>query len=339
MPPLVAPTPPPSPPTAINEGNPSIDDFDVGVTLGTGYFGRVRFATHRETSRHYAIKMLKKAEIIRHDQVAHMLNEKEILWTLSKDPHPFIVSVATTFQDAKHLYMVLQYIIGGEFFTHLRNATRFNSPTSQFYAAHVVLVLEFLHNKSIIYRDLKPENLLLDEDGYLKLTDFGFAKKIDFKTYTLCGTPEYLAPEVLLSKGHGKGVDWWTLGILVYEMLVGEPPFVDDNPMGIYQQILTGKLSFPRRFGKDAKSLIKKLLTADLTRRYGCLKAGAGDIKHHKWFAAFDFDALVKKELKAPIKPTVSSPSDTSNFDDYSESEMEAMEPEYESGQDAFETF
>ena len=148
--------------------------------------------------------------------------------------------------DQKYLYMCLEYIVGGEFFTHLRKHGRFDQNASKFYATQIILVFEHMHKEDFIYRDLKPENLLLDKLGYLKITDFGFAKKVAFKTYTLCGTPEYIAPEVLLNKGHGKGVDWWTLGILLYEMMAGQPPFVDDDPMGIYQQILAGKVTFPR---------------------------------------------------------------------------------------------
>jgi serine/threonine protein kinase len=223
--------------------------------------------------------MLKKAEVIRLQQVEHMLSEKAILACLD---HPFIVKLAGTFQDKKYLYMTLEYIVGGEFFTHLRKAGRFENPVSKFYAAQIVTVFEYLHNQDFIYRDLKPENLLLDVEGYVKITDFGFAKRVAFKTYTLCGTPEYIAPEVLLNKGHGKGVDWWTLGILIFEMLGGQPPFVDDDPMGIYQQILAGKVNFPRFFERNAKNLIKKLLTADLTKRFGCLKNGAEDIRKHK---------------------------------------------------------
>lgn len=320
------------------EGECNLSHFDMGVTLGTGSFGRVRFATHKANQGCYAIKMLKKAEVVRLQQVEHMLSEKNILSQLSIEPHPFIVNLASTFQDPRYLYMVLEYIVGGEFFTHLRKAGRFDNNTAKFYAAHVVLIFEFLHSKDFIYRDLKPENLLLDSTGYLKITDFGFAKRVAFKTYTLCGTPEYIAPEVLLNKGHGKGVDWWTLGILVYEMLAGQPPFVDDDPMGIYQQILAGKLNFPRYIDRNVKALIKKLLLADLTKRYGCLKAGADDIKKHKWFADMNWDNLLGRKLQAPILPQVSGASDTSNFDPYPDSVEEAPIPIY-SGNDPFLDF
>lgn len=310
--------------TCLFEGQASIDDFDVGVTLGTGSFGRVRFAIHRTTGKRCAIKMLKKAEVMKFQQVEHMISEKEILTMLSKDPHPFMVNLLATFNDKKYIFMVLDYVIGGEFFTHLRSAGCFDSNTARFYAGQVTLIFESLHNKDIIYRDLKPENLLLDKDGYLKLTDFGFAKKVEFKTYTLCGTPEYIAPEVLLNKGHGKGVDWWTLGILMYEMLTGDPPFVDVDPMGIYQKILGGRLTFPKSYDKGAKSLTKKFLTHDLTKRYGCLKNGTKDVKRAKWFADFDWNGMIRKELDPPIIPKVENDNDTSNFEEYEESEIEA---------------
>jgi len=309
--------------------------FNVGVTLGTGSFGRVKFATHKIKGSHWAIKMLKKSEVIRLQQVEHMVSEKTILAALS---HPFIVTLAGTFQDARYLYMVLEYVVGGEFFTHLRNAQRLDNNNAKFYAAQVSLIFEYLHSQDFIYRDLKPENLLLDKMGYIKITDFGFAKRVAFKTYTLCGTPEYIAPEVLLNKGHGKGVDWWTLGILMYEMLVGQPPFVDDDPMGIYQQILAGKVNFPRFIDRNAKSLIKKLLVADLTKRFGCLKAGASDIKNHKWYAGLDWSGLLDKELVAPVIPNVQDETDTSNFDPYPDSLEEAPLPVI-TGKDPFIEF
>lgn len=310
-------------------------DFEQGVTLGTGSFGRVTFVTHKATNTHWAMKKLKKAEVIRLQQVEHMISEKTILACLD---HPFIVNLSGTFQDKRYLYMCLEYVIGGEFFTHLRKAGRFENASAKFYASQIVMIFEYLHMQDFIYRDLKPENLLLDNVGYLKITDFGFAKQVAFKTYTLCGTPEYIAPEVLLNKGHGKGVDWWTLGILIFEMLAGQPPFVDDDPMNIYHQILAGKVNFPRYFDRNAKNLIKKLLSADLTKRYGCLKGGAQDIKKHRWFASTDWGGLYAKALPAPIVPAVSGATDTSNFDPYPESKEEAALPTY-SGKDPFEGF
>jgi len=300
----------------------NLSQFDLGVTLGTGSFGRVRFATHKSTGTHWAIKMLKKAEILIHQQVEHILDEKAILASLN---HPFVVKLAATFQEKKLLYMVLEYVVGGEFFTHLRKAGRFDNNTAKFYAAQIVTIFEYLHNQDFIYRDLKPENLLLDQEGYIKITDFGFAKRVEFKTFTLCGTPEYIAPEVILNKGHGKGVDWWTLGILMYESLAGQPPFVADEPMGIYHQILGGKITFPRYFDRNAKTLIKKLLNQDLTKRYGCLKAGADDVKRHKWFQGIDWYLLVERRLTAPIIPRVGGATDTSNFDLYPESDGETL--------------
>ncbi|KAJ1454501.1 kinase-like domain-containing protein [Pelagophyceae sp. CCMP2097] len=326
-------TPPPHAFAAI--AAKSTDDFVMGVTLGTGSFGRVRFATHKATTTQWAIKILKKSEVIRLQQVEHIMSEKTIL---DQCKHPFIVHLACTFQDKRQLYMCLEYVIGGEFFTHLRNSGRLDTVSARFYSAQVALIFEYLHTHDFIYRDLKPENLLLDKEGYIKITDFGFAKRVVFKTYTLCGTPEYIAPEVLLNKGHGKGVDWWTLGILLYEMMVGQPPYVDDDPMGIYQQILNGKLNFPRFIERSAKSLIKKLLVSDLTKRYGCLKGGAQDIKKHKFFAGHDFDAMAAKTMAAPVLPLVKDEYDTSNYEAYPDSVEQAPIPVY-SGPDLFVTF
>eukprot|EP01067_Filipodium_phascolosomae_P007546 Filipodium_phascolosomae@DN608_c0_g1_i1.p1 len=295
-----------------------LEDFEMQKTLGTGSFGRVKFAKYRPTGEYFAVKILKKSAIIRLKQVDHITSEKKILKSIS---HPFIVNLYGAFHDSRYLYLVLEYIVGGEFFTHLRKAGRFDNETAKFYAAQITSIFEYLHSKSIVYRDLKPENILLCADGYLKLTDFGFAKFIEFRTYTLCGTPEYIAPEVLLNKGHSKPVDWWTLGILIYEMIVGYPPFVDEDPMGIYQKILSGKIVFPKFFDRNAKLLVKKLLTADLGKRFGNLRNGVEDIKTCKWFVGLSWHDLHMKKIPAPYKPVVKSAADTSNFEEYPESD------------------
>ncbi|KAI9922252.1 hypothetical protein PsorP6_001687 [Peronosclerospora sorghi] len=308
--------------------------FDMGVTLGTGSFGRVRFATHKATNTFWAIKILKKAEIIRLQQVEHMLSEKSILLCMN---HPFIVNLAGTYQDTKYIYRVLEYVIGGEFFTHLRKAQRFSNNRAKS-TQHRLCQYRVHALTGFIYRDLKPANLLLGSRGYIKITDFVFAKRVALKTFTLCGTPDYIAPEVLLNKGHGKGVDWWTLRILLYEMLAGQPTFCDDDPKGIYQQILSGKLKFPRFFYRNAMGLIKRMLSADLTIRYGCLKDGVEDIKKHKFFADVVWKDLLGRKSIAPIIPRVGNANDTSIFDPCPDSMEDAIVPVYD-GEDPFAEF
>eukprot|EP00397_Hematodinium_sp_SG-2012_P034443 GEMP01036946.1.p1 GENE.GEMP01036946.1~~GEMP01036946.1.p1 ORF type:complete len:508 (+),score=109.41 GEMP01036946.1:275-1798(+) len=259
----------------------SVTDFNLGKTVGTGSFGRVRFVAHKATENYYALKILKKSAIIRLKQVEHVIHEKDILKNLK---HPFIVNLFGLFQDNRFLYFVLEYVCGGEFFSHLRKVERFDNKTTRFFAAQIASIFVYCHSKDTIYRDLKPENILLAQDGYVKLADFGFAKVVVDRTYTLCGTSEYIAPEVLLNKGHGKPVDWWTLGILIYEMMFGNPPFIDDNPMIVYQKILSEKISFPSFFDTHAKHLVKHLLVGDLKKRYGGLKGGVDDILKHPWF-------------------------------------------------------
>jgi protein kinase A len=216
----------------------------------------------------------------------------------------------------------MECIGGGELFTHLRRAKRFSDEQAKFYAAQIAATFEYIHSKNIIHRDLKPENVLIDRNGYCKLTDFGFAKTVEpgQRTYTLCGTPEYIAPEVLLNKGHGKAVDWWTLGILIFEMIAGQPPFCDDEPMGIYQKILSGKISYTKQFDSNSKSIVKHLLTADLSKRYGNLKAGAEDVLKHKWFKGLNWEALAARTIPAPYKPEMKDDRDVSNFDKCEES-------------------
>ena len=265
--------------------------------------------------------MLKKSEIIRMKQVDHVFSEYTILASIF---HPFIVELkGVNFTDPSYLYFILEYIPGGEMFTLLRDKNSFPANQAKFYAAHIVTIFDYLHSKNIIYRDLKPENILIQPSGFLKLTDFGFAKYITGQTYTLCGTPEYLAPEIIANKGHGKPVDWWTLGVLLYEMMVGIDPFNDPDPMMVYQKIIKGKIKFPKNIDKDGKSLIKHLLVGDVSKRYGCLKRGVKDIIQHKFFENFDWNGLLFRTMRPPYVPKVKNNEDTANYNEYPDSNSE----------------
>lgn len=296
------------------------NDFLLSATLGTGTFGRVRLVKYLPTEKFYAMKIMKKCEILRLKQLEHIKSE---VLLLSKLHHPFIVNLAGHLQDDKRLYLILDYVQGGELFSYLRRLGRLPDDSARFYAAQLVLAFAYMHRMNIIYRDLKPENLLIASNGSIKITDFGFAKEVEDRTWTLCGTPEYLAPEIIQSKGHGKSVDWWALGVLIYEMLAGYPPFFDENPFGIYQKILAGKVDYPRHFDAKARDLIKRLLTADRTKRLGCLKNESEDVSRHKYFGKIDWSAMYNEELAAPYIPPISGAGDHRNFDAYPDSPVD----------------
>ncbi|XP_077987312.1 cAMP-dependent protein kinase catalytic subunit PRKX-like [Glandiceps talaboti] len=301
-----------------------LDDLEIHCTIGTGTFGRVVLVKDKVTKEYQALKLMNISDVIRLKQIEHVQSEKAILQQVQ---HPFIVNLLWSYHDDTFLYMLLEYVSGGELFTYLRNAGRFNAAMGVFYAAEIVCALEYLHKQDMVYRDLKPENILIDRDGHIKITDFGFAKKLEDKTWTLCGTPEYLAPEIIQSKGHGKAVDWWALGILVFEMLVGYPPFFDDNPFGIYEKILAAKLDWPRHLDPTAKDLIKRLLVVDRTKRLGAMKNGADDVRKHKWFKGMDWDEVRDRRLTPPIIPKLLHDGDTQNFDDYPEDSWQSAPP------------
>ncbi|KAI8853628.1 kinase-like domain-containing protein [Chytridium lagenaria] len=286
-----------------------LPDFHIDRTLGTGSFGRVHLVRLKQNNRFYAMKVLKKSEVVRMKQVEHTVNEKNILERLR---HPFLVSMLGTFQDSANIYFVLEYVQGGELFSYLRRCGRFPNHVARFYAAEVVLAFENLHSSDIIYRDLKPEVTL-------RSPTLGSQRLFPDVTWTLCGTPDYLAPEIIQSKGYGKAVDWWALGVLIYEMLAGHPPFYDEDHFKLYEKILACKPKFPSHFDPLAKDLVKHLLTSDLTKRYGNLKGGVSDIKKHKWFAGIEWNKLEALQIPAPYQPPVKGEGDTSNFDTYPE--------------------
>jgi CRP-like cAMP-binding protein len=222
------------------------EELEVLQTLGRGAFGRVRLVRHAASNRAYALKCLIKSHIVENNLKEHVLNEKRVMLALD---HPFILKLYTTFKDRTHLYFLVELALGGELFTYLRRKDHFEEPVARFYIASVVLVFQHMHSKSIVYRDLKPENILLDNEGFMKLADFGLAKLVTDRTWTLCGTPDYLAPEIILNKGHDKAVDYWALGILIFELMTGSAPFYAQDPMQIYALIIQGNVKFPAYMG------------------------------------------------------------------------------------------
>lgn len=302
-----------------------LSDLKVLTTLGVGGFGRVELVQIKDdNSRTFALKEMRKQHIVETRQQEHILNEKKIMAEARSN---FIVRLFKTFKDKKHLYMLLEVCLGGELWTILRDKGSFDDTTTRFYTGCVIGAFEYLHNKGVVYRDLKPENLLLDNQGYVKLVDFGFAKKIGHgrKTWTFCGTPEYVAPEIILNKGHDLSSDCWSLGILMFELLTGSPPFNGSDPMKTYNMILKGidAVDFPRKITRSAQNLIKKLCRDNPTERLGYGRGGIREIQKHKWFEGFNWDGLLRGTMQAPITPTVNSPSDTSNFDTYPDIEEE----------------
>lgn len=292
-----------------------IEDFELLKVVGKGSFGKVMQVKKKDTQRIYALKTIRKAHIISRSEVAHTLAERSVL---SQINNPFIVPLKFTFQSPEKLYLVLAFVNGGELFHHLQKEQRFDINRSRFYTAELLCALECLHGFNVIYRDLKPENILLDYSGHIALCDFGLCKmemKDEDRTNTFCGTPEYLAPELLLGQGYTKTVDWWTLGVLLFEMLTGLPPFYDENTNDMYRKILSEPLHFPSQdiVPPSAKDLLTKLLNRKPDQRLGA--NGASEIKAHPFFHSIDWRKLLQRKYDPTFKPNVVDALDTKNFD------------------------
>jgi len=297
-----------------------LSDLEIKTTLGCGAFGRVKLCKHIEKDQYYALKCQSKHAITDSGLQEHVLNEMQIMRRID---HPFIAKLFVALQDNTYIYFVLELLLGGELFTHLRNRGKLSEQAARFYAATVVYAFSTLHSKKIAYRDLKPENLVMDSNGYVKLVDFGLAKQLlSGKTWTLCGTPDYLAPEIILNEGHDLAVDYWALGVLIFEMVVGAPPFYAEDPMEVYEKILSGNPAMPTFFTRNLSDLIKKLLRSQQAKRLGNTRGGTAAVVKHKWFSSFDWAGLENAEAKAPYKPTVSSKDDIGNFDQFDEGEI-----------------
>jgi serum/glucocorticoid-regulated kinase 2 len=295
----------------------TVSDFQLLKVVGKGSFGKVMQVKKKDTGAIYAMKVLKKDHLIKRKQVAHTKTERKVLASID---HPFVVSLRFAFQTETKLYMILDYFTGGELFFHLKAQQRFSEELARFYAAEIALALDCLHRNNIVYRDLKPENVLLDNEGHIRLTDFGLSKDSVSRsqlTHTFCGTPEYLAPEVIQGEGYGQGVDWWSLGTLLFEMLTGLPPFFNSNLHVMYEKILRAKLVFPTSvpLSADAKSFLQALLERSPSKRLGA--GGVDEIKRHPFFRGLNWDALLAKTLVPPFRPkTVDGAEDVTNVDE-----------------------
>lgn len=306
-----------------SSSNISINSFDILCTIGTGTFSRVRLVKLKDCpySKPMALKVLKKNSILKMKHIKHLYDEKEVMELID---HSFITKLESTFQDDRYVYFLMEYACGGELSTRLKKLVTLPVSHAQFYVSELILALEYLHSKNIIYRDLKPENILIDRTGHIKLADFGFSKVLTDKyvlcrAYTMCGTNEYLAPEMIMNKGHGLEIDWWALGILIYEMITGYLPFTGSDPMIIYQKILMGKINYPSNMEHSVKSLISGLLEQNPSKRIG-FKDGYNNARNHEWLANIDFNGLITKETSSPWVPEIQGDFDTSNFESYPES-------------------
>ncbi|KAM4580098.1 serine/threonine-protein kinase Sgk2b [Odontesthes bonariensis] len=290
-------------------------DFDYLKVIGRGSFGKVLLAKHRKQGGYYAVKVLQKQMIIKRREQQHVMVERSVL--LKGLQHPFLVGLHFSFQTPNTLYFVLDYVNGGELFYHLQREGSFPEPRAAFYAAEMAAALGYLHSLNIVYRDLKPENILLDRDGHVMLTDFGLCKEgvaIGGIMHTFCGTPEYLAPEVLQGQPYSPAVDWWGLGTVLFEMLCGLPPFYNHCKAEMFENILHAQLQLPSGFSEAARSLLEGLLERDIAKRLGESR-DIEELRDHPFFAFINWDDLVAKKLRPPFIPKVSGPCDISYID------------------------
>lgn len=285
---------------------PVLDDFVLVKVLGKGSYGKVMLVNHKENpDQVYAMKMLRKEHVVKRNQVEHTKAERNVLEAVS---HPFIVTLHYAFQTPKKLYFVLEYCSGGELFYHLSRAGRFPEARATFYICEILLALHYLHGLNIIYRDLKPENVMLSGRGHVKITDFGLSKEgieDNFSAKTMCGTPEYLAPEILDKKGHGKAVDWYSLGALLFEMLTGLPPYYTKDRAKLFERIRKARLEYPSHVSELGRSLCEALLAKDPANRLGSGDSDGQEVKSHSFFATVDWAQYSALEVEPPFVPNV----------------------------------
>ncbi|KAK9975023.1 hypothetical protein ABG768_023087 [Culter alburnus] len=309
---------PVSQPTPRRKEGMQMEDFNCISVLGRGHFGKVLLAEFKRTGKLYAIKALKKGDVVTRDEVDSLMCEKRIFETINVSRHPFLVNLYGCFQTPDHVCFVMEYSPGGDLMTHIHNSI-FSERQARFYSACVLLGLEFLHQNRIVYRDLKLDNLLMDSDGFVRIADFGLCKEgmgHGDRTSTFCGTPEFLAPEVLTDSTYTRAVDWWGLGVLIYEMLVGESPFPGDDEEEVFDSIVNDEVRYPRFLSPESVSVVQKLLQKNPEKRLGAGDQDANEVKKHRFFQGMDWEALLAKRVKPPFLPSIKAPADVSNFDE-----------------------
>lgn len=311
----------------------TFENFEFLKVLGKGTFGKVILCREKSSNHLYAIKILKKEVIIKKDEVEHTMTENRVLQSTR---HPFLIGLKYSFTTQDRLCFVMEYVNGGELFFHLSRERQFTEDRTRFYGAEIICAIEYLHKRGIIYRDLKLENLLLDKDGHIKIADFGLCKE-DIQwgktTKTFCGTPEYLAPEVLEDNDYGRAVDWWGVGVVMYEMVVGRLPFYNRDHDILFELILMEEVRFPKTLSSEAKDLLGGLLIKDPLRRLGGGPEDASAVKAHSFFHSINWADLEKKRITPPFKPQVVNDTDTRYFDsEFTGESVELTPPDHKGG-------
>ncbi|KAK1225409.1 Serine/threonine kinase [Marasmius sp. AFHP31] len=329
QPPRQASLPPARQPTQKPSRKVGLDDFNFLAVLGKGNFGKVMLAEEKKTNGLYAIKVLKKEFIIDNDEVESTRSEKRVFLAAARERHPFLLGLHSCFQTETRVYFVMEYVSGGDLMLHIQRK-QFSLRQAKFYASEVLLALEYFHANGIIYRDLKLDNILLTLDGHVKVADYGLCKEemwFGSTTSTFCGTPEFMAPEILLEQRYGRAVDWWAFGVLTYEMLLGQSPFRGEDEDEIFDAILEDEPLYPITMPRDAVSILQKLLTRDPSRRLGSTKEDAEEIKRQPFFKDVNWDDVLHKRIPPPYFPTINGSADTSNFDEEFTREQPTLTP------------
>ncbi|KAL7310939.1 Serine/threonine kinase, variant 2 [Mucor circinelloides] len=307
----------------------TLNDFNFLFVLGKGNFGKVMLAEDKYDKRLYAVKVLKKRFIIDNDEIESVRSEKRIFQAANRERHPFLIGLQSCFQTESRVYFVMEYVSGGDLMWHIQREP-FSERRAKFYACEVLLALEYFHSQGIIYRDLKLDNIMLGLDGHIKVADYGLCKEniwYDDTTGTFCGTPEFMAPEILLEQKYGRAVDWWAFGVLVYEMLLGQSPFRGEDEDEIFDAILEDEILYPVNMSRDSVSICQRLLNRDPKKRLGAGPSDAAEIKEHPFFYGVNWDDMLAKRVPPPFCPSITGPLDTSNFDEEFTRERPALTP------------